>query len=70
MCPFYQGYGGSVIGELLAGLMEQSVQIELCGATAAANLWGNADLLPGVKGQHQCNGESDGVRAEGIHIDL
>jgi hypothetical protein len=29
--------------------MEQGVQIELCGATAAANHWGNADLLPGVK---------------------
>ena len=32
-----------------AGLMEQGVQIELCGATAKANHWGNADLLPGVK---------------------
>ena len=29
--------------------MEHGVQIELCGATAAANHWGNADLLPGVK---------------------
>ena len=29
--------------------MEQGVQIELCGATAAANHSGNADLLPGVK---------------------
>ena len=29
--------------------MEQGVQIELCSATAAANHWGNADLLPGVK---------------------
>jgi hypothetical protein len=29
--------------------MEQGVQIELCGATAAANHWGNADLLPAVK---------------------
>jgi intracellular sulfur oxidation DsrE/DsrF family protein len=35
-------------GKLLAGLMEQGVQIELCGATAAANHWGDADLLPGV----------------------
>ena len=35
--------------KLLKGLMEQGVQIELCGATAAANHWGNADLLPGVK---------------------
>ena len=29
--------------------MDQGVQIELCGATAAANHWGNVDLLPGVK---------------------
>jgi intracellular sulfur oxidation DsrE/DsrF family protein len=29
--------------------MEQGIQIELCGATAAANHWGNDDLLPGVK---------------------
>ena len=29
--------------------MEQGVQIELCGATAAANHWGSADLLAGVK---------------------
>ena len=30
-------------------LMEQGVQIELCGATVAANHWINKDLLPGVK---------------------
>ena len=29
--------------------MEQGVQIELCGATAAANHGGNTDLLPRVK---------------------
>ena len=40
---------GNPYGKLIAGLMEQGVQIELCGATAAANHWGNADLLPGVK---------------------
>ena len=40
---------GNPYAKLLAGLMEQGVQIELCGATAAANHWGNADLLPGVK---------------------
>ena len=40
---------GNPYGKLLAGLMEQGVQIELCGATAAASHWGNADLLPGVK---------------------
>jgi intracellular sulfur oxidation DsrE/DsrF family protein len=40
---------GNPYAELMAGLMKQGVQIELCGATAKANHWGNADLLPGVK---------------------
>jgi intracellular sulfur oxidation DsrE/DsrF family protein len=40
---------GNPYAKLLKGLMDQGVQIELCGATAAANHWGNADLLPGVK---------------------
>lgn len=34
---------------LIADLMRRGVQIELCGATAKAHKWGNADLLPGVK---------------------
>jgi intracellular sulfur oxidation DsrE/DsrF family protein len=29
--------------------MKNGVQIELCGATAKAYHWVNADLLPGVK---------------------
>jgi intracellular sulfur oxidation DsrE/DsrF family protein len=40
---------GNPYAKLIAGLMEQGIQIELCGATAAANHWGNKDLLPGVK---------------------
>ena len=40
---------GNPYAKLLTGLMDQGVQIELCGATAAANHWANADLLPGVK---------------------
>jgi intracellular sulfur oxidation DsrE/DsrF family protein len=40
---------GNPYGKLITALMKQGVQIELCGATAAANHWGNADLLPGVK---------------------
>ena len=40
---------GNPYGKLIAGLMEQGIQIELCGATAAANHWSNEDLLPGVK---------------------
>jgi len=35
--------------ELLNGLMGKGVQLELCGATAKANHWGNANLLFGVK---------------------
>ena len=34
---------------LLSGLMQKGVQLELCGATAKGNHWGNANLLPGVK---------------------
>ena len=39
---------GNPYAKLIAALMEQGEQIELCGATA--NHWGNADLLHGVKG--------------------
>src|SRR5262249_43220687 len=34
---------------LVADLVKRGVQIELCGATAKAHNWGNADLLPDVK---------------------
>jgi intracellular sulfur oxidation DsrE/DsrF family protein len=40
---------GNPYKELVAGLMERGVQVELCGATAAVHHWGNADLLPEVK---------------------
>jgi intracellular sulfur oxidation DsrE/DsrF family protein len=40
---------GNPYAKLLSELMEQSVQIELSGATAAANHWGNADLIPDVR---------------------
>jgi len=39
---------GNPYKELIAALARRGVQIELCGATAEANGWGNADLLPGV----------------------
>jgi hypothetical protein len=29
--------------------MGRGVLIELCGATAAAHGWGNAELVPGIK---------------------
>jgi intracellular sulfur oxidation DsrE/DsrF family protein len=34
---------------LIADLIRRGVGIELCGATAKAHGWGNADLLPDVK---------------------
>ncbi|MET3528515.1 DsrE family protein [Phenylobacterium koreense] len=34
--------------QLLAELAARGVQVELCGATARVNGWGNSDLLPGV----------------------
>jgi len=34
---------------LVNELMNEGVQLELCGATAKGNHWGNANLLPGVK---------------------
>lgn len=40
---------GNPYKQLLAELMKSGVQVELCGATAAAYNWGNADLLPGIK---------------------
>lgn len=40
---------GNPYKKILAGLLDKGVQLELCGATAKGNNWGNADLLPGVK---------------------
>lgn len=40
---------GNRFKEALNGLMQKGVQLELCGATAKANHWDNANLLPGVK---------------------
>ena len=34
---------------LLQHLLADGVQLELCGATAKGNHWGNANLVPGVK---------------------
>ena len=40
---------GNPYKKVLNALMEKGVQLELCGATAKGNHWGNADLLPGIK---------------------
>ena len=40
---------GNRYKNILNELMERGVHLELCGATAKGNHWGNADLLPGIK---------------------
>jgi intracellular sulfur oxidation DsrE/DsrF family protein len=40
---------GNPYKDLLTNLMKRGVQVELCGATAKAHNWGNADLLSGIK---------------------
>jgi intracellular sulfur oxidation DsrE/DsrF family protein len=40
---------GNPYRNVLKSLMDQGVQLELCGATAKGNHWGNANLLPGIK---------------------
>ena len=40
---------GNPYRALVADLQKRGAEIELCGATAEAHRWGNADLLPGVK---------------------
>jgi len=39
---------GNPYKSVVVDLMEKGAQVELCGATAAANGWGNADLIPGI----------------------
>src|SRR5262249_15760932 len=40
---------GNPYRKLVTDLMERGVQVELCGATAKAHGWVNADTLPGIK---------------------
>lgn len=40
---------GNPYKDLVAELVSRGVKMELCGATARANGWGNADLLPNVR---------------------
>jgi intracellular sulfur oxidation DsrE/DsrF family protein len=39
---------GNPYRDLITDLMRRGVKVELCGATAKAHGWGNADLLPGI----------------------
>jgi intracellular sulfur oxidation DsrE/DsrF family protein len=40
---------GNPYKDLVGDLQKRGVQVELCGATAKAHNWGNADLLAGIK---------------------
>ncbi|SFJ03331.1 DsrE/DsrF-like family protein [Phyllobacterium sp. CL33Tsu] len=40
---------GNPYKKLVADLIDLGVKVELCGATAKVNGWGNADLLPLIK---------------------
>ena len=40
---------GNPYRKLVADLMERGAQVELCGATAKAHGWGNADTIPGSR---------------------
>jgi intracellular sulfur oxidation DsrE/DsrF family protein len=40
---------GNPYKELVENLIQQGVQIEECAITMKANMWGNENLLPGVK---------------------
>ena len=59
---------GNPYRELVQDLMKRGVQIELCGATAKAHGWGNADLLP-CQGQYGCHGEDNAARSGRIRED-
>ena len=40
---------GNPYKQMIVDLMKRGVEVELCGATAAAHKWGNADLISGIK---------------------
>jgi intracellular sulfur oxidation DsrE/DsrF family protein len=40
---------GNPYKKLVTDLMEKGVRVELCGATAKAHGWVNADTIPGIK---------------------
>lgn len=40
---------GNPYKKLITDLMGRGVRVELCGATAKAHGWGNADMIPGIK---------------------
>ena len=57
---------GNPYKKILNGLMEKCVQLELCGASAKGNYWGNARH----QGQLECDGSSDSAGVAGRHTNL
>ena len=46
---YRKGTTGNPYKELIAELIKQGVQIEECAVSMKNHMWGNEDLLPGVK---------------------
>ena len=56
---------GNPYKQYLTNLMKQGVQLELCGASAKANHWVNADIIPGVKTNTDAMGRLTQLGLEG-----
>lgn len=61
---------GNPFKEILNVLLKQGIQLELCGATAKGNGWGQCKPHPRCKGQRQRDGSIDSVGAGWLHADL
>lgn len=49
--------------------MKRGVCVELCGATAKAHHWGNADLLPAILVNTDAMARTTQLVQEGLHQD-
>lgn len=56
---------GNPYKQYLMSLMNQGVQIELCGVSAKANHWVNADIIPGIKTNTDAMGRLTQLGLEG-----
>lgn len=56
---------GNPYKQRLINLMNQGVQLELCGASAKANHWVNADIIPGIKTNTDAMGRLTQLGLEG-----
>ena len=48
--------------------MKRGVQVGLCGATAKAHNWENADLLPGINVNTDAHGQVDSARSSRVRL--